>query len=200
MIGGMRLLSCAVIALAALAATRAQAEERQQTPPAKRAPYHPPAHPRAVLPGAAARPDLQRSPVRPGFGRPLGVYPNGFARSARPFTAPQWRGRADFRGRNIRTLRPDQQALWRGGGWQHAWHGGRFGWWWAVGGAWYFYPEPVYPYPLYASSVVFFEPAAVAAPSGPPAPYWYYCSYPPGYYPYVQNCTFPWQPVPASPE
>ena len=26
-------------------------------------------------------------------------------------------------------------------------HGGRGGWWWVVGDAWYYYPQPVYPYP-----------------------------------------------------
>ncbi|MGH7053855.1 MAG: hypothetical protein ACREFK_15820 [Stellaceae bacterium] len=200
----MRLLSFAVIALTALAVTPTRAQEPQRhPPPAKRAPYHPPAHLRAVRPGVPTRiptrPGLQGYYARPGFARPPGVHPEGFARSTRSFTAPQWRGRMDFRGRSIRTLHPDQRALWRGGGWQHARHQGRFGWWWVVGGAWYFYPAPVYPYPLYASSTVFFEPA-VAAPAGPPIPYRYYCGYPAGYYPYVQNCAYPWQPVPASPE
>jgi hypothetical protein len=26
-------------------------------------------------------------------------------------------------------------------------HDGRYGWWWDVDGAWYFYEEPIYPYP-----------------------------------------------------
>src|SRR5438552_10634455 len=71
---------------------------------------------------------------------------------------------------------------WRGGRWQHGIHGGRRGWWWVVGGVWYFYPAPVYPYPDP------YQPPVVVAPPPPnlaaPA-YWYYCADPAGYYPYV---------------
>jgi hypothetical protein len=31
---------------------------------------------------------------------------------------------------------------WDRGHWHHARRMGRFGWWWDVGGIWYFYPEP----------------------------------------------------------
>jgi hypothetical protein len=30
---------------------------------------------------------------------------------------------------------------WRHGHWHHARHHGHFGWWWVVGGIWYYYPE-----------------------------------------------------------
>ena len=30
---------------------------------------------------------------------------------------------------------------WEGGRWRHEVHNGRMGWWWDVGGVWYFYPE-----------------------------------------------------------
>ena len=78
---------------------------------------------------------------------------------------------------------------WRGGHWFHGWYGGRFGWYWYVPGYdWYaYYDAPVYPYPAYPYA-------------GGPAPtpnVWYYCLSPPGYYPYVQQCAGPWQPVPA---
>lgn len=81
---------------------------------------------------------------------------------------------------------------WQGGGWQHGWHGGRSGWWWVVGGAWYWYPAPVYPYP---------DPYLPPLVAAPPAAgqYWYYCPNPPGYYPYVPACAAPWQLVPATP-
>jgi len=36
------------------------------------------------------------------------------------------------------------------------------------------------------------EPAAQALP---PTHYWYYCTEPAGYYPYVQRCTVPWMTV-----
>jgi hypothetical protein len=82
-----------------------------------------------------------------------------------------------------------ERANWVGGRWAHAWHNGRYGWWWFAGGAWYFYAAPVYPYPTYVSETY----AADEAP-----PMWYYCGAPAGYYPYVPNCSMPWQPVPAT--
>jgi hypothetical protein len=48
---------------------------------------------------------------------------------------------------------------WRGGHWFHGRHEDRDGWWWVIGGSWYFYPAPTYPYP---------DPAtlpAIAAPT-----------------------------------
>ena len=72
---------------------------------------------------------------------------------------------------------------WRGGHWVHGVHGGRFGWWWAVGPDWFYYDAPVYPYP---------EP--YAEPYGATA--WYYCPALNNYYPYVQSCPGPWQVVP----
>jgi hypothetical protein len=38
-------------------------------------------------------------------------------------------------------------TLWRGGHWAHEHHDGRLGWWWVAGDDWFFYPDPVYPYP-----------------------------------------------------
>jgi hypothetical protein len=55
----------------------------------------------------------------------------------------------------------DMSLNWRGGHWRHGNHDGRYGWWWVVGGIWYFYPTPIYPYPA---------PKAPAAPPAPPAP------------------------------
>jgi hypothetical protein len=79
---------------------------------------------------------------------------------------------------------------WHGGRWYQGWHGNRYGWWWAVPGYdWYAYDEPAYPYPAYPYT---------GYPGAPVAPYyWYYCQNPVGYYPYVQQCAGPWQPVPA---
>lgn len=88
---------------------------------------------------------------------------------------------------------PMERRTWVGGNWNHGWHNGRFGWWWLAGGAWYFYDAPVYPYPGYVSDYYVDEDQAA------PGPYWYYCSNPPGYYPYVQSCATPWQPVPPTP-
>jgi hypothetical protein len=79
-------------------------------------------------------------------------------------------------------------GVWSGGRWFHGDHGGRAGWWWIVGGIWYFYPAPVYPYPD-----PYVPPVAVT----PPPQYYYWCSVPAGYYPQVPVCRVPWQPVPA---
>jgi len=85
---------------------------------------------------------------------------------------------------------------WHHGLWRHGWYGGRFGWWWVVGGAWYLYPQPVYPYP---DAYVPPDYPVVAAPTGPAPPLtWYYCPTSKTYYPYVTSCTVDWQAVPAT--
>src|SRR5262245_53306214 len=45
-----------------------------------------------------------------------------------------------------------ERDRWRHGHWWHGNHHGRIGWWWFAGGLWYWYPEPVYPYPTYIST------------------------------------------------
>jgi hypothetical protein len=84
---------------------------------------------------------------------------------------------------------------WSAGHWYHGWYGGRAGWWWTVGGAWYLYPTAIYPYPdPYAVPLVSL-PAPPAA-QGPGAPqYWYWCGNPAGYYPNVGTCNVQWQAV-----
>jgi hypothetical protein len=44
-------------------------------------------------------------------------------------------------------------------------------------------------YPDYYGSYGYSQPYATQ--------YWYYCQNPAGYYPYIQQCTTNWQPVPA---
>jgi hypothetical protein len=90
---------------------------------------------------------------------------------------------------------PAQHTAWVGGHWNHSWHNGHFGWWWFAGGAWYFYDSPIYPYPTYVADE-YVEDDSYGYGGGPT---WWYCQSPPGYYPYVQSCGAPWQPVPASP-
>jgi hypothetical protein len=105
-------------------------------------------------------------------------------------------------------------AHWRGGHWFHGWYGGRYTWWWIAGGMWYPYPAPVMPYPdPYQPPVVVVQPAPNAdanvtstaplaqPPAAVPPPaapqYWYHCSNPEGYYPYISQCQGGWQKVPA---
>ncbi|MYM73911.1 hypothetical protein GTP81_08400 [Rugamonas sp. FT107W] len=102
----------------------------------------------------------------------------------------QWHG-------DIRQFHRDDFSVWQGGRWLHGPHAGRDGWWWIVGLNWYWYPEPVYPFPD-----PYLPPPAVAiAPAVPGTmpPYWYYCANPPGYYPYVPQCAGTWERVPAAP-
>ncbi|MBI4756447.1 MAG: hypothetical protein HY778_13740 [Betaproteobacteria bacterium] len=98
---------------------------------------------------------------------------------------PRWRG-------DIRAFPERDLHRWSSGRWHHGHHDGRLGWWWIVGGLWYFYPGPVHPYPD-----PYVPPAMMVEP--PPGRFWYYCPDPPGYYPYVPACRVPWQPIPAAP-
>jgi len=66
------------------------------------------------------------------------------------------------------------------------------GWWWVVGDLWYFYPEPIYPYPDYVGPDYYYDYYQYYSPPY----YWYYCEDPPGYYPDVQECNEDWEAVP----
>lgn len=111
----------------------------------------------------------------------------------------EWRG-------DIRHFEYHDARRWQSGAWRHGSHEGRLGWWWVIGGLWYFYPQPVYPYPdPYRPPVVVVEqsppPVVVQPPAASPAPtqYWYYCEAAKGYYPYVASCPRGWKTVPATP-
>jgi len=61
---------------------------------------------------------------------------------------------------------------WEGGRWRHEVHGGRDGWWWDVGGVWYYYPQPMDGPPAYVSDD--YADDVVYAPEGayePPVAY-----------------------------
>jgi len=57
------------------------------------------------------------------------------------------RGRHDSRRAEIHRFNDHDRERWRAGHWHRGKHAGRIGWWWIAGGAWYYYPAPVYPYP-----------------------------------------------------
>jgi hypothetical protein len=65
---------------------------------------------------------------------------------------------------------------WEGGRWHHQVYNGRMGWWWDVGGVWYFYPErfdgpPAYISEDYVDDVAYDPgPAPVAGAYAPPPP------------------------------
>ena len=79
---------------------------------------------------------------------------------------------------------------WHSGYWANRFHDGRNGWWWVIGPEWYYYPAPVYPYPD-----PFIPPTIVVQQPAVPAPAYWYCQNPAGYYPYVPVCYTQWQTV-----
>lgn len=100
---------------------------------------------------------------------------------------------APYRG-NIHRFVDMDARVWRGGRWHHSHHDGQFGWWWVVGGLWYFYPQPVYPYPdPFVPGTIDYGPDA----SGQ---YWYYCESAGQYYPYVTYCPEGWEAVVPDPD
>jgi hypothetical protein len=59
------------------------------------------------------------------------------------------------------------QLAWRDGQWHHGTRDGRDGWWWDVGGFWYFYPEQIEGPPDYVSDVEVADDATTAPPAPP---------------------------------
>ena len=111
---------------------------------------------------------------------------------------------------DIRRFHERDMNTRRGGRWYHGDHDGRDAWWWFTGGMWYAYSMPVYPYPdpyqppvvlvpSQAEPPVYVEQTPPQAQSAPQTQYWYYCTNPAGYYPYVPNCSVDWQKVVANP-
>ena len=67
------------------------------------------------------------------------------------------------------------RLAWEGGRWRHETHNGRLGWYWDVGGVWYFYPQQTDGPPTYVSEVEFVDdvggpPVAAGYPPPPPPP------------------------------
>jgi len=143
-----------LVSILSVLALSAQAQE----------PNHPP------VKGAPGRPGVQA--VHPGPGHPGPVPGRGpqaghFARG--PLPSHNFGGHA-YHGR----------LAWEGGRWHHEMRNGRDGWWWDVGGAWYFYPQPMEGPPAYVSDVEVVDEDA--GPDGPPVADGYYPP-PPGGYP-----------------
>jgi len=101
----------------------------------------------------------------------------------------QWERHGD-----IRHFHQHDYDRWRGGRWYNGRHDGRDGWWWVIGGTfWYFYNAPVYPYPN-----PYVPPAIHRRVAPPPGSYYYYCAPYRDYYPYVTTCPpGGWRLVPA---
>jgi len=107
-------------------------------------------------------------PVAHPVGRPMKMAPKMGARQmggmhhagaghiGRPIGAHAFHGH-QFHGR----------LAWDHGHWRHEERNGRFGWWWDVDGAAYYYDAPQYPYPADVSEVEFMDPAEADVGPGP---------------------------------
>lgn len=100
----------------------------------------------------APRSGPARTGQAPGRGPQDGRYARG-SLPERNFGGHVYRGR----------------QAWEGGRWRHEVHNGRYGWWWDVGGVWYFYPQPMDGPPTYVSDYEVVED--YGGPDGPPAGY-----------------------------
>jgi hypothetical protein len=156
--------------------------------------------------GTQARPDGRGAQVRPD-GRGTQARPDGRGAQARP----------DGRGTQVRPIRPG-----RPGGHDRRDRRTHLGVGVVVNPFWYdpwYYPRSYYNSPYYYPyypyySPYYYPPAVVTVPASPPvyiereddsaaAPgtsaYWYYCTDPEGYYPYVRACPGGWQAVAPQP-
>ena len=104
----------------------------------------------------ASRPVTGGHPPGPGVGR--GPQDAHFARGAPP--TRNFGGHA-YRGR----------VAWEGGRWHHEMHNGRDGWWWDVGGVWYYYPQPMDGPPAYISEEYVDDEAVAGDYGAPPGAY-----------------------------
>jgi hypothetical protein len=60
--------------------------------------------------------------------------------------------------REIVAFSPRERDLWYRGRWHHETRFGRFGYWYEVNGAWYFYDQPFDGPPAFVSEVEFVDP------------------------------------------
>jgi hypothetical protein len=78
--------------------------------------------------------------------------------------------RGNFPARNFGGHPYHGRVAWEGGRWRHEMHNGRFGWWWDVGGVWYFYPQQMDGPPAYVSDVEVMDDVAGADDDDGPGP------------------------------
>src|SRR5271154_137874 len=105
----------------------------------------------ALAPSAQAE-EQHKSPERAGPTRPAG--PVVHSGPARPGGPPGQRfAHGAMPTRNFGGPSYHGHLAWEGGRWHHAARNGQDGWWWDVGGAWYFYPQMVEGPPTYVSDV-----------------------------------------------
>ena len=109
-------------------------------------------------PQRGAGPAMHQGPARvgggptgPGIGPRVGGGPGGPGAGPRMGPGPGRMARGPMPSHNFGGRPYHGSLAWEGGRWHHAVRNGRDGWWWDVGGAWYFYPEMVEGPPAYVS-------------------------------------------------
>jgi hypothetical protein len=148
-------IAIASISIVAAFALSAQAQEH---------PNKPPQPGQGKPPAPAAR----TTPPRTGQQAVAPQGPQG--QQMRPQQRPQQGQRVvrgNFPDRNFGGRVYHGQVVWEGGRWRHEMHNGRYGWWWDVGGVWYFYPQPMDGPPAYVSDVEVMDDYAGPDDAGP---------------------------------
>jgi hypothetical protein len=144
-------------------------------------------------PGKGGPPPKGQPQVQRQVGRPPGPPGGpGFKGADARFARGEIRHR-DFGGHAYRG-----RLAWEGGRWHHEVHNGRDGWWWDVGGVWYFYPQPMDGPPAYVSED--FADDVVYADVPPPGPPPGGAYPPPGPGPYPAAAYPPPPPPPPPPD
>ncbi len=110
------------------------------------------------------------APPSAGYGQQLGHSAHGTpsATHRRTPLVPHWG--APVRSRNFAGHVYHGRLAWGHGRWHHGKRNGRYGWWWDVGGVWYYYPEPFEGPPNYVSDIDVVDEPTVAQPVAPPPP------------------------------
>ncbi len=112
----------------------------------------------------------RKPPQRPQFAGPQSGPAHLLSRGGRHFNPPPVGGPSPPAARYAPRSLPAKDfgghayhghLAWEHGRWRHEMRNRRYGWWWDVGGAWYFYPQPIVGPPPYVSEI------EVVIPDGP---------------------------------
>ncbi|WLB15037.1 hypothetical protein QIH95_23485 [Bradyrhizobium japonicum] len=116
---------------------------------------------RSRRPGPRNSPAASPTPAAPGPGpHGAGGPPPGRNYARGPAPERDWGGHV-YRG----------NRAWDGGRWRHEVRNGRSGWWWDVGGVWYYYPQRMAGPPAYISEDYIDDMPVAYAPAPPPVAY-----------------------------
>ena len=166
-----------LISIVAALALPAQAQEHEHKPPPQGGQARP------------AAPAVRQATPRTGQAQMGGQQGGGQVQMRRSAGQVQGQGpqgqrvvHGNFPTRNFAGHAYRGRVAWQGGRWRHEMHNGRLGWWWDVGGVWYFYPQQMDGPPAYVSDVEAFDDVADVDDGGPvgyPPPAAVYASPPP---------------------